>query len=290
MTKKKSASVDRFATSFQKFLTHMEERAPKSRDKSNAPLLSELISEFIGAPVHSLAVARSSLLLRDLPNIQLACEEIFRSDGWHAELRGYTVEHDMDFGMARVLMPREWDPVRAAPAVYNTVDLAAGPLRCLERGLYLIDGPEMKAALLIHAHRSRYDAYLHMESAATTPDEAQSLIARIERHARAKDVLRGSVLSLSENAEDVKFHRLTPVTREELILPEEIRAAIERTTMGFTEHAGQLVKAGRHVKRGLLLHGPPGTGKSHTLRYLVGAMPGRTTVVLTGRVLGLVKP
>ncbi|MGH2608485.1 MAG: AAA family ATPase, partial [Tepidiformaceae bacterium] len=83
---------------------------------------------------------------------------------------------------------------------------------------------------------------------------------------------------------------LTPVTREELILPDEIRAAIERTTMGFTEHAGQLVKAGRHVKRGLLFHGPPGTGKSHTLRYLVGAMPGRTTIVLTGAVLGLIKP
>lgn len=290
MTKKKSVSVERFAVSFQEFLSYMEESAGQAKKRASAPLLSERIAAFLELPVHELAIARSSLLLRDLPNIQLACQELFATDGWHAELLGYTVEHDMDFGMAKVLMPREWDPVRAAPAVYNTVDLATGPLRCLERGLYLVTGPRMKAALLTHAHRSRYDAYLHMECAAATPEEAQSFIARIEHEAGAKDVLRGSVLSLSDNAEDVKFHRLSPVLREELILPDEVRTAIERTTIGFSEHGRQLLKAGRHVKRGLLLHGPPGTGKSHTLRYLIGAMTGRTTVVLTGRTLGLIRP
>src|SRR5688500_13344732 len=106
-----SKSVGRFAASFQQFLQVMEENAPK-KDKSAAPpLLSRTISKFIGGPVHELAVARSSLLLLDLPNIQLACEELFVSAGWSAQLSGYTVEHDNDFGMATVLMPRDWDPV-----------------------------------------------------------------------------------------------------------------------------------------------------------------------------------
>src|SRR5688572_3125028 len=112
MTKKKSVSVERFAVSFQEFLSYMEESAGQAKKRASAPLLSERIAAFLELPVHELAIARSSLLLRDLPNIQLACQELFATDGWHAELLGYTVEHDMDFGMAKVFMPREWDPVR----------------------------------------------------------------------------------------------------------------------------------------------------------------------------------
>jgi MoxR-like ATPase len=40
--------------------------------------------------------------------------------------------------------------------------------------------------------------------------------------------------------------------------------------------------AGQHLKRGLLLHGAPGTGKTHTVRYLIGRLPVSTVIVLTG--------
>jgi ATP-dependent 26S proteasome regulatory subunit len=39
----------------------------------------------------------------------------------------------------------------------------------------------------------------------------------------------------------------------------------------------------------VLLHGPPGTGKTLSVSYLIGAMPGRTTILLTGRGLGLIE-
>jgi ATP-dependent 26S proteasome regulatory subunit len=47
-------------------------------------------------------------------------------------------------------------------------------------------------------------------------------------------------------------------------------------------HRDRLLAAGQHLKRGLLLHGPPGTGKTHTVRYLVGALPEVTVVLLAG--------
>jgi ATP-dependent 26S proteasome regulatory subunit len=58
----------------------------------------------------------------------------------------------------------------------------------------------------------------------------------------------------------------------------------------MAENAEQLRAAGRHLKRGILLHGPPGTGKTLSLMYLLGAMAGRTTILLTGRGLGLIAP
>jgi DNA polymerase III delta prime subunit len=73
-------------------------------------------------------------------------------------------------------------------------------------------------------------------------------------------------------------------------LLEEVPERIERHTVRFTEHAEELPAAGRHLKRGLLLHGLPGTGKTLTAMYLVGRMPERTTLVLSSTSYGLVSP
>jgi ATP-dependent 26S proteasome regulatory subunit len=74
-----------------------------------------------------------------------------------------------------------------------------------------------------------------------------------------------------------------------VILPDGTLERLERHAIGIAEHAERMRAAGRHLKRGALLHGPPGTGKTLSINYLLGAMPGRTTVVLTGRGLGLIE-
>src|SRR6202034_1172080 len=59
---------------------------------------------------------------------------------------------------------------------------------------------------------------------------------------------------------------------------------------GVAEHRAALLAAGQHLKRGLLLYGPRGTGKTHTTRYLLGQMTGYTRLVITGRALMAVGP
>ncbi|HEX6158145.1 MAG TPA: AAA family ATPase, partial [Burkholderiales bacterium] len=44
-----------------------------------------------------------------------------------------------------------------------------------------------------------------------------------------------------------------------------------------------------HLKRGLLLHGAPGTGKTLTAMYVAAQMTGRTVLLLTGRGVGLIE-
>jgi ATP-dependent 26S proteasome regulatory subunit len=55
--------------------------------------------------------------------------------------------------------------------------------------------------------------------------------------------------------------------------------------LGIARHAGRLTASGQHLKRGLLLHGAPGTGKTHTIRYLLGQLPDSTVVIMSGNAL-----
>ena len=77
--------------------------------------------------------------------------------------------------------------------------------------------------------------------------------------------------------------------RESLILPEDTFDDVRRQVVGVARNRDRLRDAGQHLKRGLLLYGPPGVGKTHTVRHLIGELTGTTVVELTGDTLHLVK-
>ena len=73
-----------------------------------------------------------------------------------------------------------------------------------------------------------------------------------------------------------------------MILPAQVLDGIERQVLGIARHGRWLLASGQHLKRGVLLHGAPGTGKTHTVRYLLGQLSGVTVVVLSGPALGMI--
>ncbi|MET0865251.1 MAG: AAA family ATPase [Nakamurella sp.] len=116
---------------------------------------------------------------------------------------------------------------------------------------------------------------------------ASGLLAQVKELIAEHDVLRGQVLSFGVNEHQgnqlVNFLPRPEVPAKDVILPPDVLPAIEKHVAGPAEQATRLRDLGIHLKRGLLLHGPPGTGKTHTVRYLLGRLAGSTVVVLTGQ-------
>jgi cell division protease FtsH len=86
----------------------------------------------------------------------------------------------------------------------------------------------------------------------------------------------------------MNFLERPSVGRDQIVLPDEVLENIERQVLGVGRHAGRLMASGQHLKRGILLHGAPGTGNTHTVRYLLGQLPEVTVIVISGRALGLI--
>jgi hypothetical protein len=109
----------------------------------------------------------------------------------------------------------------------------------------------------------------------------------IDRLMRVHDAFRGQMLSFTESEhhgnELVSFLPRPAVTAQEVVLPDGVLESIEQHIIGVAEWSRELLGAGQHLKRGLLLHGPPGTGKTHTVRYLAARLTGSTVILLTGR-------
>ena len=115
----------------------------------------------------------------------------------------------------------------------------------------------------------------------------------IENAVNAANCYRGKILSFDADASyrgrsrGLMVHKLPPVGRANVILPEATLKLLDRNILNFVEYRAQLRRLGQSTRKGILLYGPPGTGKTHTIHYLASNLPGRTTLIITAAQVAL---
>lgn len=186
-----------------------------------------------------------------------------------------------------------------APLQYSDVDVGEkSPVKCLDNGLWLCEQDGLRYAVLLCAHREysrepgiRIEILVPSGSAGAAL--VQQCFGELEEAVQAARTYRGKILSLDADSDyrgrsrGITVHRLPPVARDEVILPEQTLRLLDRNVLTFVNTRDQLRRLGQSTRKGILLYGPPGTGKTHTIRYLATHLSGHTTLIITAEQIGL---
>ncbi|MFN8513085.1 MAG: AAA family ATPase [Thermomicrobiales bacterium] len=290
-------SPAQFGTAFKAFMDAVVAAA----SPPTSPLLERLRAH-LGTDPTQLPVVSEEFDVFEHPNVQVALDTYLEVPGRRAEIVGVAADNKrfMVFGLSDLISRRgnpNVPPLTEGPVDYVNFHLARGRiLTCVQIGLHLIaEGDSRLVALVTGPSEHGPRPKVRVEVLAADREAAQAFLAELVETMARRNVYRGEVISISPGQFGpgpqslVAFHNLPNVGRDDVVLPDGVLERIERHTITFAEHAEQLLAAGRSLKRGLLMYGPPGVGKTLTVMHLVGRMPSRTTILTTGIGMGLFK-
>jgi cell division protease FtsH len=254
--------------------------------------LIQQLQKHLGSNAAESPVVRQDFEVYERPNLHLAIEELVGKNGQRAPLG--VVERDYNVTLARLVSEASANDFARGPVEFVDVELGSKDrLACVKRGVYLInDGGDNNLAILVATQTDSYPPKILIEVMARERTTAELWLRKLVQTARVGKAYRGKIFSLERNCYggvEVKFHQLPMISRDQIILPQQLLDRIEAHTISFTRHAERLRASGRHLKRGILLHGPPGTGKTLTAMYLASRMENRTVIVLTGGGMGSIE-
>jgi ATPase family protein associated with various cellular activities (AAA) len=286
-------------------------RAVRTARTEDQPL-RRLLLDHLGPEAATLPTVSATWASYEQVNVQLGLEawlETARGAAAkvHGErthevfgITGMAYMRHMDIGIGDLLQSSDDGPFSSASfGGVMTVALPIGPGEqthaCVSHGIYLVDDGGARLAIAVLPVDRGMDTEVVVQIAGPDQDRIQAVLGEIRTLASERSVFRGQVISFgsevfgSGRQVPMNFLERPSVGRDQIVLPSDVLANIERQVLGVGRHSGRLLASGQHLRRGVLLHGAPGTGKTHTVGYLLGQLPKATVIVISGQALGRIR-
>jgi len=269
--------------------------------------LVKLITEHLGCGVSEILNVRARWEDWEHANLQLAADaylaEYSPDAAWVGVAGPRHGFHDVIDMLAMAMRHGEFE---VGAVDYATVSV--GPdssIDAVRLGLVPTVAPDgTPVVLAVHGAPPDMEPLCQLQVLAADRAAATAARERFEQLMREHDVFRGKVLTFGSSEHHGKMmmfgfseHRgnrllkflLRPrLSAHDVILPPGVLESVERHVVLPGGLAAALRATGQHLKRGLLLHGPPGAGKTHTVRYLMSRLTGSTVIVVSGPALVMI--
>ena len=276
-------------------LLALEEWARKHAPSPEPPA-ARILREHFGADPGELPIVGRALEAWDRPNFQVALDAWLEGRDWRVV--GLAVMHGYRAGLGELVRGGPWaSQVQPGAVEYTTVPLGEREnVTCVVSGLWLVgSGDDCLVVMLRSVDRGDGES-LGLEVMARRREQAEEVLAELRTEMDARNVYRGRILELAsryfhdDERAPLTVRTLPEISREQIVLPDGVLERVERQAFGIARHAERLRASGRHLRRGVLLYGPPGVGKTLTVMYLASQLRDRTVVLLTGQSFGTVGP
>jgi len=283
--------LDRLARDLGLLVSRLLERVPDDDDE--APQVGALVRAHLGEGATSMPVVNATFSAWDQANLQIALDAALAREGWSSETVGIAgqARHYGGIGLGDMMRMNHF------PA--GSVEHAQAPvgpgrtMACIDFAVLLVSSPGGRLAAFLHRgdeNPFQRASDIHLQVAAAERERAEAFIADLRALIEEHDVFRGQVVTIESSPEGTQlvFVERPRMDAAELVLPDGAIEKVERHLTGPSVHREKLLAMGRHLSRGLLLWGPPGAGKTHTVRYLIGRLTDATVIILAGGALGAI--
>jgi hypothetical protein len=279
-------------------------RAVRTARTEDQPL-RKLLLDHLGPEAASLPTVSATWPDYEHVNVQVGLEAWLqqRRERTH-EVFGITgigiMRHVEIVGIGDLLQPPGHGPFGSAGfGGVMTIAVPSGPdgqtHPCVSHGIYLVDDGGTRLAIVLQPVDRGPLSQVVLQITGEDQGRIQAILGQIKALTSERSVFRGQVISFGPEVFGVgrqvpmNFLERPSVGRDQIVLPAAVLDNIERQVLGVVRHSSRLLASGQHLKRGVLLHGAPGTGKTHTVGYLLGQLPEATVIVISGRALNRIR-
>jgi cell division protease FtsH len=148
---------------------------------------------------------------------------------------------------------------------------------CLVSGQMAVERDGVRLIVTVDIRRTNPNHFVQVEGPAVNEQVVKQLILAIEEYLEAHNFYRGKNISMDRDG--IEFVPAVHRTWDSVILDAALKRTIRHNTVGFLKNLERWPQYGIPTKRGIILTGGPGTGKTIICKALMTEAAGTTCLV-----------